>query len=49
VPVSDLPLSSVVVAWRKRDDREIVANFVDVASELAARRPVVSDVTRLGA
>jgi DNA-binding transcriptional LysR family regulator len=34
VPVADLPLSAVVVAWRDGDERPIVASFVDLAAEL---------------
>jgi hypothetical protein len=49
VPVSGLPLSSVVVAWRQRDHREIVANFVDVATEVVDRSTFLSDHLRLGA
>jgi DNA-binding transcriptional LysR family regulator len=50
VPVRDLPLSSVVVAWREGDERATVTNFVDVAAELqlSSEAPSDSPVSAVG-
>lgn len=37
VPVDDIPPSSLVVAWRRRDRRALIRDFVDVATRLAPK------------